>query len=277
MCEFCEKHGEGKKWYLNTRNYSHDLLSDLERKKFIKGFYRDTVEQGHEGLLKLEKIHRERGRIPSFITSRFVARNKEMHYGQVLPIEDVKTIFDMSSSIARIACGCRWAAQKKEVRCCFGITFDPSHWYKDFDTDYFGTPDLSQHEAVSPDTAMEMVSRFDREGLIHSVWTFMTPFIGGICNCGIEGCLAMRATHGLGMPAMFRAEYVAAIEAATCTGCRACERLCPVQAIEHLPAAKRCAVDLTKCYGCGVCRSACKTGAIALKERAADPVAGHIW
>lgn len=26
MCEFCEEHGEGKKWYLQMRNYSEELL-----------------------------------------------------------------------------------------------------------------------------------------------------------------------------------------------------------------------------------------------------------
>ncbi len=31
MCEFCHKHGEGKKWYLQAANYSEDLLSDVRR------------------------------------------------------------------------------------------------------------------------------------------------------------------------------------------------------------------------------------------------------
>jgi hypothetical protein len=38
MCEFCLKHGEGKKWYLQAKNYSDDLLSDVRRRKFIEGF-----------------------------------------------------------------------------------------------------------------------------------------------------------------------------------------------------------------------------------------------
>ena len=39
MCEFCHKHGEGKKWYLQAKNYSDDLLSDLERRKYIVDFF----------------------------------------------------------------------------------------------------------------------------------------------------------------------------------------------------------------------------------------------
>ena len=39
MCDFCHQHGEGKKWYLDARNYSEDLLSDLKRRRFIEHFF----------------------------------------------------------------------------------------------------------------------------------------------------------------------------------------------------------------------------------------------
>ena len=42
MCEFCLKHGEGKKWYLLAQNYSDDLLSDVRRRRFIQEFFSDT-------------------------------------------------------------------------------------------------------------------------------------------------------------------------------------------------------------------------------------------
>ena len=38
MCEFCLQHGEGKKWYLQAKNYADDLLSDVRRRRFIKNF-----------------------------------------------------------------------------------------------------------------------------------------------------------------------------------------------------------------------------------------------
>lgn len=28
MCEFCTKHGEGKKWYLEMKNYAGELLHE---------------------------------------------------------------------------------------------------------------------------------------------------------------------------------------------------------------------------------------------------------
>jgi Pyruvate/2-oxoacid:ferredoxin oxidoreductase delta subunit len=277
MCEFCKEHGEGKKWYLNVKNYGHDLLSDIKRKDLIHNFYHSIIDKGINGLQRLEKTFAGGKKVPQFLKDRFAKNNKEVHYGQVIPIEDVRTIFEMSSSVARIACGCRWAAGKKEERCCFGITLDPKPWYKEFDTDYFGKPELAQHEVMSAQAAMEEIERFDRQGLIHSVWTFMTPFIGGICNCDIEGCLAMRSTHGLGLPMMFRAEYIAEINAAACSGCRKCEKLCPVKAIDNDGTAKKCIVDKTKCYGCGVCRSACSFNAVKLLARDSDPVAANLW
>jgi hypothetical protein len=45
MCEFCHKHREGKKWYLEAENYSDDLLSDLKR-LFIEGQVDSLVVSG---------------------------------------------------------------------------------------------------------------------------------------------------------------------------------------------------------------------------------------
>jgi hypothetical protein len=39
MCDFCIQHGEGKKWYLQAKNYGEDLLSDVRRRRFITDFF----------------------------------------------------------------------------------------------------------------------------------------------------------------------------------------------------------------------------------------------
>ena len=41
MCQFCHQHGEGKKWYLQAKNYAEDLLGDLRRRKYIADFFVD--------------------------------------------------------------------------------------------------------------------------------------------------------------------------------------------------------------------------------------------
>lgn len=55
MCEFCHKHGEGKKWYLNARNYADDLLSDLRRRRFIADFF-SHPERVAKAMRRLERL-----------------------------------------------------------------------------------------------------------------------------------------------------------------------------------------------------------------------------
>ena len=48
MCEFCHKHGEGKKWYLVMRNYSRELWEQKGRKEFAEYFwsqFEDYIKQ----------------------------------------------------------------------------------------------------------------------------------------------------------------------------------------------------------------------------------------
>ena len=35
MCEFCEKHGQGNRWYLNPENFSEKMMEDPQRVKKI--------------------------------------------------------------------------------------------------------------------------------------------------------------------------------------------------------------------------------------------------
>ena len=55
MCQFCHQHGEGKKWYLEARNYSEELLSDITRRRYILHFIKfpDVVsEKKPRGFMK---------------------------------------------------------------------------------------------------------------------------------------------------------------------------------------------------------------------------------
>ncbi len=267
MCEFCTKHGEGKKWYLNIKNYSLDLLSDLRRRKFIREFMTSTIAHGEKQISRLEASLAQGKKIPRLIRRFLAWRIKPVHYGQVVPLEDVERIFKMTSTIVRVPCGCRWAAKHKEGRYCFGISIGPPHWFDAMNMDFFGSPDVSHFESLNFDEAMEHVRSFDRKGLVHSVWTFRTPFIGAVCNCDRAECLAMRSTIGLQIPVMFPAENVAEIDAERCVGCRECVRLCQFGAIGFSILDGKCFIDQNTCYGCGVCRGVCKQDAVRLIPR----------
>jgi heterodisulfide reductase subunit A-like polyferredoxin len=76
---------------------------------------------------------------------------------------------------------------------------------------------------------------------------------------------------------MFRAEYVAQVDADKCTGCRRCMRQCLFGAMGFSLSQERCGVNEMACYGCGVCRAACEHQAISLKPREAVPMAANLW
>ena len=58
MCEFCVKHGEGKIWYLQAKNYSLDLLSDLRRRKWIEKFL-VNIESDMAKLAVLDRLRQK--------------------------------------------------------------------------------------------------------------------------------------------------------------------------------------------------------------------------
>jgi len=87
MREFCHKHGEGKKWYLRAENYSEDLLSDVRRRRYIANFF-SGPEKLQEDLKNLEKLDRAPALVRGAIIWALSNRQKRVHYGQVVPIED---------------------------------------------------------------------------------------------------------------------------------------------------------------------------------------------
>ncbi len=281
MCEFCLKHGEGKKWYLQAKNYSDDLMSDARRRNMISGFFQNPGQVA-EGVTKLEGL----AKTPKFMRDIFVylvtRKQKETHYGQVVPIEDLEKILEMTNSIVRVACYCRMNTVGKEKRYCYGISVSPegggiAEILRGLSDNFLTGPETSGLERITREEALAAFRAHEREGLCHTIWTFRTPFIGGICNCDRADCWAMRFTVSQGVPMMFRAEYVGKIDPDSCNGCRECMRQCQFGALAFSASNKKATIDSRACYGCGICRSVCKQDAITLVDRATDPVAAQIW
>jgi len=280
MCDFCHRHGDGRKWYLQAANYSADLLSDARRQQIVRDMLLDshTVEDGFRRLDQLEKA-------PAFIQrmvkSQVTAKLKRDHFGQIVPLEDVEAIFGLVNSVAQVPCICRYLNTHTEAGYCYGVTIDGiEHWRRALGIDG-GQPitglDFSDVQPVDPQEALRNVRGYEKEGLCHTVWTFGTPFIGGLCNCDRVDCLAMQATVQRGVKAFWRAEYVAEFDPDLCVGCRSCMKVCPFGAIGYSALNRRAVVDQRACWGCGICRAACPQGAIRLRSRAEVPVAANIW
>ena len=148
---------------------------------------------------------------------------------------------------------------------------------REIDMDYLTGPDTSDLEKLTKEEALHNFRQYEKEGLCHTVWTFVAPFIGGICNCDRSDCGAMRSTVVQNYPVMFRAEYVTEVNPELCNGCRVCMRVCQFGAIGYSTANKKAFIDQKRCYGCGICRASCTKNAITLNDRSAIPAVANPW
>ena len=280
MCQFCVQHGDGEKWYLQAQNYSADLTSDLVRRGYMLDFIKEFDRHRAQAIAGLELLNSMPKAIRQPIKAKVRRGFREYHFGQPVPIEECEQIFDFATSIVRMPCICRrFAGTRQDDGWCMAVTTRPAD---DILLEAFGTyddaPDVSEFQHLTKAEAVQMLRDAEEHGLMHSVWTFMTPFIAAICNCNLSsGCMAMRINQELDTKIMWKGEWVAGIDAEACTGCRRCEKRCPFGAIDWDRPSKRASVDPGACWGCGVCRSACASEAITLTDRSAVPAVANDW
>jgi ferredoxin len=268
MCEFCVQHGDGKTWYLQARNYAVDLTKDLERREFVIDFVTGFDERMNRNIPMLRAISRAPRPLRAAFTSIAKPRQIRDHFGQPLPIEECAQVFDLATSIVQLPCVCRHFAKQPERGYCLAVTVTPAdEVLAEAFAGFRDGPDTPTLQHLTKDEAMTVLRRAEAEGLMHSIWTFKTPFIAAICNCDLaSGCMAMATTLTYGYETMWKGEYRAAVEQDSCTGCGACAERCPFSAItlaDHHIAS----IDPEMCYGCGICRSACPVDAISLEIR----------
>lgn len=279
MCQFCAKHGDGKKWYLEAKNYACDLSSDLRRRNFIVDFCKDFDEDMTKAVSGMERLKSLPGPARAVTSKLITRRMQRQHFGQPVPIEDCEKILDITTSIVQIPCVCRRFAGTQEAGYCLAITAGSMDGaLEEAFPDYASGPDTSAFQRLTDAEALDLLRRCEEQGMMHSVWTFLTPVIAGLCNCNLaDGCLAMRATLEYDVKCMWKGEYVASVDPDLCKGCRECVELCPFNAIEFDEVDQKAVVRLDLCYGCGTCRAACPVDAISLAERASVPEVANKW
>ena len=279
MCQFCVQHGDGEKWYLRAENYTRDLNDDLERRGYVIDFVQGFEYMRSNALTWVDRLETYTPRpIERAVKNKVAQRQQLHHYGQPIPIEDCDRIFDFATSIVRLPCACRASAGKGEHGYCLAVTATPmDDVLIEAFAGYETGPDVSGLQRMTKAEAMELLRRCEREGLMHSVWTFITPFIGAICNCDLEsGCMAMTFAIEHDTKVMWRGENVAMLAEEKCTDCGACAAVCPFDAI----AAERGRPTLLRqqdCWGCGVCRAACRFDALSLVPRSTVAAVAEVW
>jgi ferredoxin len=287
MCEFSMQHGEGKQWYLLMQNYSAELLHTrltpeqieitgfTNRMEWIDDDIRRTIVPAAGGkapeLLHLDDDKTEEPKI-KLSDEQILAKRKIDHFGQVLPIEDVLQVLDRASSITRLPCACRYFNRGLiNQRYCFGLGEGPPMIMSKY------PDDTANLEVIGKEEASALIKKFDEEGLMHSVWSSVTPYVAGLCICDGD-CEAYGAyIRDKGLPTFFRAEYICQVDPDQCAGCKECMRQCQFGAQFYSSAMGKVTIEPRLCFGCGVCRAACPQGAIALIPRKAVPVAAEIW
>ncbi len=289
MCEFCTEHGEGKQWYLQMKNYSNELLHTpltIEQKEaigfnsryeWLDDFARWFILIAHNSIPP-EEIQSsentsavEKPSVP--LRGEQILRRRQIeHFGQVIPIEDVEKIFVGVSSITRMPCGCRYSSTgRTDQRYCFGLGVDMGHILGKY------LDDSASLEVLAKDDALKLIRKFDEEGLMHSVWTGVTPYVVGVCNCDGD-CQAYRGyIKNRGLPNFFHAEYICQVDPDQCTGCKECMRQCQFGAQFYSSVNGKVTIAPELCFGCGVCRVACPQNAISLIRRAESPAAADVW
>ncbi|MFA5844549.1 MAG: 4Fe-4S binding protein [Coriobacteriia bacterium] len=279
MCRFCAQHGDGKRWYLEASTYAYDLESDLRRREYVVGFVRHFREN-REGILRAyDRVSRLPGPLRRAAKGYASRKLQDHHFGQPVPIEECERIFDIATSIVRLPCVCRDVAGTSDEACCIAMTVTPadSVFREAFDR-FDGGPDTGAFDRLSREQALALLRDCEDRGLMHSVWTFITPFVAAICNCDLpSGCMAMRVERTMGTRVMWKGEHVARLDDERCTGCGACVKRCPFEALARGAKGEPVRLDRGACYGCGVCRSACRTDALGLEERRAVPELAGAW
>lgn len=279
MCQFCVEHGEGNRWYLNAQNYSYDLQSDMRRREYVVDFVRRFDSTRASAIAGMELLGRMPGPVERLGKAALSKRMQRHHFGQPVPIEECEQIFDIATSITVIPCICRMHAPHTPAEeLCVLVTTQPMETcLAEGFADYASGPDLDDFHVIEKRAAMELLRDCEHRGLMHSVWTFETPFAAAICNCNLaSGCMAMRLTKGYEMKLMWRGEWVALAETEKCTACGRCAAACPFEAIAKTGAGTF-APRVEDCWGCGVCRAHCSRDAIRLVDRRSVPAAAAVW
>lgn len=276
MCTFCTRHGDGKTWYLQAANYAADLDSDLARRAYVIDFVRDFDRSAANGIAWLQRLRTLPGPLRRPVNGLISRRMERVHFGQPIPIEDCGKVFDLATSIVRLPCVCRGFAKTPDEGYCLAVTVRPvDDVLEEAFTDFDRGPDTLGLQRLSKDEAMTLLAGAEERGLMHSIWTFITPYVAAICNCDLAGgCLAMRLTLEFDQKIMWRGEGLAAVDPSACTGCAHCVPRCPFSALVMDRLSRKARVSRQACYGCGVCRAACDRGALTLSPRA---VQGAAW
>lgn len=253
MCEFCVQHGAGEKWYLSAKNYADELSRSEGRESFIKNIFKDYRKM-YGRKVHIADIALSVPFVRKYALTKFNEYFSRDHSGQVVPLEDAISICSIPGRVSLVDCPCsKYLFGKNEKKCIlFGITAEIVD----------NIPEFSPVQDIGAEDAAELLKSLDESGMVHTIWTFKTPYIGTICNCNNRGCALLHLNDSYKpLNVVKKGHDIAFIDMEICNGCGNCQRACQFKAVAIT--GKKAEVN-HNCYGCGVCRNFCPAGAIQL-------------
>ncbi len=280
MCEWCQKHGDGKKWYLNMKNFSKDFLKDEAVVKAANDYFQNVESVSgmsapmNAELLKL-KNDDEFSQVVE-LTKQTIGTYSPQR-GQVVPMEDVKQIIELSGPISKVSCVCRRMLRANfDEKTCIMIGPVFLEYAKEWPDHIRGGINY-----ISKEEAIELIDNFDKKGYLHNAFMdWNSPAMFGVCNCEFPTCMALRNRRYFGDWFNFflkKAEYVVMHDYDKCNGCGKCVMRCQFSAITYSPYMEKAIFNMNRCAGCGLCRNVCEQGALKLMSRSEIPAVRSLW
>jgi len=119
---------------------------------------------------------------------------------------------------------------------------------------------------ITQDEALEIVREGVKQGLVPQPSNAKKPL--NICLCCDCCCQILKNIKAFEAPAkIVNSNFQAHVNPDECTGCQACEEICPMDAVEMDGEKIIATVNLDRCIGCGLCVTVCEFDAIALKDK----------
>ena len=272
MCEFCEKHGHGSRWFLNPDNFSDELMRDRGRRKLVEqicgyniDYYVDFTSK-ITGLTHIPVL----GSLVRGITERLAPG---MHGGQVVSLEDALDIASLAKNLVLIPCACRRLVAHGDDMAC--LNFGPIR-----DMQRAALPDGPMEE-LTTEEAREVLKLYDRKGRIHQVLYAKLPFPVVLCNCSTQWCTSFKQRMANGVRgAVMKGHDVCQVDRQLCDGCGGeapCVERCAFGALSYDREGEMVRLDPGKCFGCGLCRDFCEPQALAMIPRAGIPEIARSW
>jgi ferredoxin len=278
VCDWCEQYAGGyERWYFNPANYARRLYKVRRDEAEASGAEANPQAAGGMTVVGREFLEAQaRGDHEAVDRMRREAEQRawQIHFGQVVTQEEIDRIIDLIYPIGLMTCACRRSMRglpNEENFTCIGMGPGMYKWERWPDT-YRGGMHF-----LTPEEAKQVIDVLNRRGLVHCIYTFGTPYLGGICNCDYPDCGGLRTAVDTGVRVVWKGHHVAQVDPDLCNGCGLCVRRCQFKALSFSPSTLKAYIDPFKCYGCGLCRNPCKPDAIDMIERASLPAVANVW